>query len=157
MMSLKTVIKHGLSALTTETLPPRICQTCWVTTKGFSFQKLTYFHFYLLNKTIYLFLAKNWNFMIPIHAGAICFVLDLILDNGCCPTEQDHIPVMRGQWFIDGTWLPLDEDESDLIEREHLNHFRGQHVQDTFEMDLVPRTIDSKDGELWGRARAGQP
>lgn len=95
--------------------------------------------------------------MIPIHAGAICFVLDLILDNGCCPTEQDHIPVMRGQWFIDGTWLPLDEDESDLIEREHLNHFRGQHVQDTFEMDLVPRTIDSKDGELWVRARAGQP
>uniref|UniRef100_A0A3P8PLI8 DDHD domain-containing protein n=1 Tax=Astatotilapia calliptera TaxID=8154 RepID=A0A3P8PLI8_ASTCA len=71
-----------------------------------------------------------------------------IIQRQCCPVywkQQDHIPVMRGQWFIDGTWLPLDEDESDLIEREHLNHFRGQHVQDTFEMDLVPRTIDSKD------------
>uniref|UniRef100_A0A669BF42 DDHD domain containing 1 n=1 Tax=Oreochromis niloticus TaxID=8128 RepID=A0A669BF42_ORENI len=71
-----------------------------------------------------------------------------IIQRQCYPVywkQQDHIPVMRGQWFIDGTWLPLDEDESDLIEREHLNHFRGQHVQDTFEMDLVPRTIDSKD------------
>lgn len=73
-----------------------------------------------------------------------------------CHTEQDHIPVMRGQWFIDGTWLPLEEEESDLIEQEHLNHFRGQQMQDTFETDLVVRTVDSKDGELWGRARVEQ-
>lgn len=59
---------------------------------------------------------------------------------------------MRGQWFIGGTWLPLEEEESDLIEQEHLNHFRGQQMQDTFETDLVVRTVDSKDGELWGRA-----
>uniref|UniRef100_A0A673CHM1 Phospholipase DDHD1-like n=1 Tax=Sphaeramia orbicularis TaxID=375764 RepID=A0A673CHM1_9TELE len=52
---------------------------------------------------------------------------------------------MRGQWFIDGTWLPLEEEESDLIEQEHLNHFRGQQMQDTFETDLVVRTVDSKD------------
>lgn len=64
-----------------------------------------------------------------------------------CFAEQDHIPVMRGQWFIDGTWLPLEEEESDLIELEHLNHFRGQQMQDTFETDLVVKTIDSKDGE----------
>ncbi|XP_014898512.1 phospholipase DDHD1 isoform X1 [Poecilia latipinna] len=64
-----------------------------------------------------------------------------------CPSEeeQDHIPVMRGQWFIDGSWLPLEEEESDLIEQEHLNHFRGQHLQDTFETDLVVKTVDSKD------------
>lgn len=54
---------------------------------------------------------------------------------------------MRGQWFIDGTWLPLEEEESDLIEQEHLNHFRGHQMQDTFETDLVVRTVDSKDGE----------
>lgn len=63
-------------------------------------------------------------------------------------TEQDHIPVMRGQWFIDGSWLPLEEEESDLIEQEHLNHFRGHQMQDTFETDLVVKTVDSKDGEL---------
>lgn len=61
--------------------------------------------------------------------------------------EQDHIPVMRGQWFIDGSWLPLEEEESDLIEQEHLNHFRGQQIQDTFETDLIVKTVDSKDGE----------
>uniref|UniRef100_A0A8C6VY75 DDHD domain containing 1 n=1 Tax=Nothobranchius furzeri TaxID=105023 RepID=A0A8C6VY75_NOTFU len=52
---------------------------------------------------------------------------------------------MRGQWFIDGTWLPLEEEESDQIELEHLNHFRGQQMQDTFETDLVVKTVDSKD------------
>lgn len=60
---------------------------------------------------------------------------------------------MRGQWFIDGTWLPLEEEESDLIEHEHLNHFRGQQMQDSFETDLVVRTVDSKDGERTGRER----
>lgn len=68
-------------------------------------------------------------------------------------TEQDHIPVMRGQWFIDGTWLPLEEEESDLIEEEHLNHFRGQQMQDTIETDLVVKTVDSKDGKYQVKMR----
>ncbi|XP_042356071.1 phospholipase DDHD1 isoform X2 [Plectropomus leopardus] len=71
-----------------------------------------------------------------------------VKEKECNPVywkQQDHIPVMRGQWFIDGTWLPLDEEESDLIEQEHLNHFRGQQMQDTFETDLVVKTVDSKD------------
>ncbi|XP_047467217.1 phospholipase DDHD1 isoform X1 [Mugil cephalus] len=71
-----------------------------------------------------------------------------VKEQECYPVywmPQDQIPVMRGQWFIDGTWLPLEEEESDLIEREHLNHFRGQQMQDTFETDLVARTVDSKD------------
>lgn len=71
-----------------------------------------------------------------------------IISFSFCFTEQDHIPVMRGQWFIDGSWLPLEEEESDLIEQEHLNHFRGHQMQDTFETDLVVKTVDSKDGEL---------
>ncbi|XP_019953794.2 phospholipase DDHD1 isoform X2 [Paralichthys olivaceus] len=71
-----------------------------------------------------------------------------IKERECYPVywkQQDHISVMRGQWFIDGTWLPLEEEESDLIEQEHLNHFRGQQMQDTFESDLVVKTVDSKD------------
>lgn len=54
---------------------------------------------------------------------------------------------MRGQWFIDGTWLPLEEDESDLIELEHLGRFRGQQMRDTYEMEAVTTTVDSKDGK----------
>uniref|UniRef100_A0A8D3CSU3 DDHD domain containing 1a n=1 Tax=Scophthalmus maximus TaxID=52904 RepID=A0A8D3CSU3_SCOMX len=71
-----------------------------------------------------------------------------IRERECYPVywkQQDQILVMRGQWFIDGTWLPLEEEESDLIEQEHLNHFRGQQMQDTFETDLVVQTVDSKD------------
>ncbi|XP_041668698.1 phospholipase DDHD1 [Cheilinus undulatus] len=71
-----------------------------------------------------------------------------IIERECKPVywkQQDHIPVMRGQWFIDGTWLPLEEEESDLIEQEHLNHFRGQQMQDTFETEMVVKTVDSKD------------
>ncbi|XP_057714670.1 phospholipase DDHD1 isoform X2 [Corythoichthys intestinalis] len=72
-----------------------------------------------------------------------------VIDRGCYPVywkQQDHIPVLRGQWFIDGTWLPLEEDESDLIESEHLSHFRGQQKQDTFDAsDMVVKTVDSKD------------
>ncbi|KAK9533845.1 hypothetical protein VZT92_008938 [Zoarces viviparus] len=71
-----------------------------------------------------------------------------VKEKECNPVywkQQDHIPVMRGQWFIDGTWLPLEEEESDLIEHEHLNHFRGHQMQDTFEADLLVRTVDSKD------------
>lgn len=54
---------------------------------------------------------------------------------------------MRGQWFIDGTWLPLEEDESDTIELEHLARFRGQQMRDTYEMEAVTTTVDSKDGK----------
>lgn len=61
--------------------------------------------------------------------------------------EQDRIPVMRGQWFVDGTWLPLEEDESDLIEQEHLSCFRGQQMRDTYEVEAVTTTVDSKDGK----------
>ncbi|XP_051234514.1 phospholipase DDHD1b isoform X1 [Dicentrarchus labrax] len=73
-----------------------------------------------------------------------------IREKECYPVywnQQDRIPVMRGQWFIDGTWLPLEEDESDLIEMEHLARFRGQQMKDTYEMEVVTTTVDSKDGK----------
>ncbi|XP_029281471.1 phospholipase DDHD1b [Cottoperca gobio] len=71
-----------------------------------------------------------------------------IKEKECYPVywnQQDRIPVMRGQWFIDGTWLPLEEDESDLIEIEHLARFRGQQMRDTYEMEVVTTTVDIKD------------
>uniref|UniRef100_A0A674D2Q8 DDHD domain containing 1b n=1 Tax=Salmo trutta TaxID=8032 RepID=A0A674D2Q8_SALTR len=54
---------------------------------------------------------------------------------------------MRGQWFVDGTWLPLEEDESDLIELEHLARFRGHQTRETYEaaIEVVTTTVDNKD------------
>lgn len=54
---------------------------------------------------------------------------------------------MRGQWFIDGTWQPLDEDESNLIELEHLKCFRGHQMHDNFDLE-VAKPVDHKDGEI---------
>ncbi|NXJ79919.1 DDHD1 Phospholipase, partial [Trogon melanurus] len=58
--------------------------------------------------------------------------------------QTEKIPVMRGQWFIDGTWQPLEEEESDLIEREHLNRFKGQQLEESFEME-VSKPVDGKE------------
>ncbi|NXP03199.1 DDHD1 Phospholipase, partial [Thinocorus orbignyianus] len=59
-------------------------------------------------------------------------------------SETEKIPVMRGQWFIDGTWQPLEEEESNLIEQEHLNRFRGQQLQESFDME-VSKPVDGKE------------
>uniref|UniRef100_A0A8B9LHH4 DDHD domain-containing protein n=1 Tax=Astyanax mexicanus TaxID=7994 RepID=A0A8B9LHH4_ASTMX len=55
--------------------------------------------------------------------------------------QQERIPVMRGQWFTDGTWLPLEEEDSDLIELEHLSRFRGHQMKDTFETEAVTQHL----------------
>ncbi|KFW01336.1 Phospholipase DDHD1, partial [Fulmarus glacialis] len=59
-------------------------------------------------------------------------------------SETEKIPVMRGQWFIDGTWQPLEEEESNLIEEEHLNRFKGQQLQESFDME-VSKPVDGKE------------
>ncbi|NWR56580.1 DDHD1 Phospholipase, partial [Bucorvus abyssinicus] len=58
--------------------------------------------------------------------------------------QTEKIPVMRGQWFIDGTWQPLEEEESNLIEQEHLTRFRGQQLQESFDME-VSKPVDGKE------------
>ncbi|KAM6201393.1 phospholipase DDHD1 isoform 3-T3 [Rhynchocyon petersi] len=58
--------------------------------------------------------------------------------------QADKIPVMRGQWFIDGTWQPLEEEESNLIEQEHLRCFRGRQMQENFDIE-VSKPIDGKE------------
>uniref|UniRef100_F7D712 DDHD domain containing 1 n=1 Tax=Ornithorhynchus anatinus TaxID=9258 RepID=F7D712_ORNAN len=65
----------------------------------------------------------------------------------CTPVywnQTDKIPVMRGQWFIDGTWQPLEEEESNLIEQEHLSCFKGQQMQENFDIE-IPKPLDGKD------------
>ncbi|XP_075926610.1 phospholipase DDHD1 isoform X3 [Petromyzon marinus] len=52
-----------------------------------------------------------------------------VASKECYPVywqEVERVAVMRGQWFVDGTWQPLEEEDSDLIETEHLARFRGQ-------------------------------
>ncbi|XP_075700287.1 phospholipase DDHD1 isoform X3 [Rhinoderma darwinii] len=70
-----------------------------------------------------------------------------VTEGECYPVywnQSDKIPVMRGQWFIDGTWQPLDEDESNLIEQEHLTCFRGHQMHDNFDLE-VAKPVDHKD------------
>ncbi|XP_066523902.1 phospholipase DDHD1 isoform X2 [Hoplias malabaricus] len=96
--------------------------------------------------------AEDRDVDIRISVDAVCvrgglYQVD-VREKECYPVywnQQDHIPVMRGQWFIDGTWMPIEEDESDLIEKEHLTCFRGQQMQDSFENDVVVKTVDTKD------------
>ncbi|KAI5086053.1 phospholipase DDHD1, partial [Silurus meridionalis] len=60
-------------------------------------------------------------------------------------SEQERIPVMRAQWFTDGTWLPLDEEDGDLIEVEHLTKFRGHRIEDSIETEGVITAPESKE------------
>ncbi|KAI2654748.1 Phospholipase DDHD1 [Labeo rohita] len=76
---------------------------------------------------------------------SVDITLEAVCVRGGLYEVDDRIPVMRGQWFIDGTWMPVEEDESDLIEKEHLARFRGQQIQDAFESDTLAKTVDRKD------------
>ncbi|XP_066480506.1 phospholipase DDHD1 [Tiliqua scincoides] len=58
--------------------------------------------------------------------------------------QTEKIPVMRGQWFIDGTWQPLEEEESNLIEQEHLSCFKGHQMEESFDME-VAKPVDGKE------------
>ncbi|XP_023829608.1 phospholipase DDHD1 isoform X1 [Salvelinus sp. IW2-2015] len=96
---------------------------------------------------------------ISVNVEAVCvrgglYEVD-VKEKECYPVywnQQDRIPVMRGQWFIDGTWLPLEEDESDLIELEHLGRFRGHQMREIYETatEVVTTTVDSKEGKVDG-------
>uniref|UniRef100_A0A8C6X8F5 DDHD domain containing 1 n=1 Tax=Naja naja TaxID=35670 RepID=A0A8C6X8F5_NAJNA len=69
-----------------------------------------------------------------------------VANSECYPVywnQSEKIPVMRGQWFIDGTWQPLEEEESNLIEEEHLRCFKGQQMQN-FDTN-VSKPIDRKE------------
>uniref|UniRef100_H0VMH0 DDHD domain containing 1 n=1 Tax=Cavia porcellus TaxID=10141 RepID=H0VMH0_CAVPO len=70
-----------------------------------------------------------------------------VTQGECYPVywnQADKIPVMRGQWFIDGTWQPLEEEESNLIEQEHLSRFKGRQMPENFDTE-ISKSIDGKD------------
>ena len=47
--------------------------------------------------------------------------------------------VMRGTWFVDGTWQPLDEGYANQIETEHLAKFESQKIpEDIVDGGKVP-------------------
>ncbi|RLV98288.1 hypothetical protein DV515_00010929 [Chloebia gouldiae] len=82
-----------------------------------------------------LLLPQRWQLAAPAKAVEMMF---------SCKSETEKIPVMRGQWFIDGTWQPLEEEESNLIEQEHLNRFKGQQLQESFDME-ISKPVDGKE------------
>ena len=42
---------------------------------------------------------------------------------------------MRGTWFKDSSWHPVEESVGEEIEREHLVKFKGQTIQDTAQLE----------------------
>ena len=50
-----------------------------------------------------------------------CFTLLFAADN-------TSISIMRGTWFFESTWQPVDESYASEIEDEHLREFHGQKI-----------------------------
>ncbi|XP_065604695.1 phospholipase DDHD1 isoform X2 [Cyrtonyx montezumae] len=89
--------------------------------------------------------GPEWTVVEPVCVRSGLYEVD-VANAECYPVywnQSERIPVMRGQWFIDGTWQPLEEEESNLIEQEHLNCFRGQQMQESFDME-VSKPADEK-------------
>ena len=42
---------------------------------------------------------------------------------------------MRGTWFVDGNWQPVEEENALKIEQQHLKHFEGQKIPDSQNSD----------------------
>ena len=38
---------------------------------------------------------------------------------------------MRGTWFYDSSWTPLEETVADEAEKEHLIKFKGEKIEDS--------------------------
>ncbi|XP_064599828.1 phospholipase DDHD1-like isoform X2 [Liolophura sinensis] len=55
-----------------------------------------------------------------------------VISRKCYPVywTGDVTEVMRGMWFYDGTWQPIDEGHAVQIETEHLSHFVGKKIED---------------------------
>ncbi|KAM4662696.1 LOW QUALITY PROTEIN: phospholipase DDHD1 [Discoglossus pictus] len=71
-----------------------------------------------------------------------------VAEAECYPVywnQSDKILWMRGAVVIDVPfWQPLDVEESNVIEQEHLGCFRGHPIQDTFDLE-VAKPVDHKD------------
>ena len=39
-------------------------------------------------------------------------------------------PVLRGTWFFQDSWIPLEENMADCIEREHVARWKGYNIEE---------------------------
>ncbi|XP_014673973.1 PREDICTED: phospholipase DDHD1-like isoform X2 [Priapulus caudatus] len=65
-----------------------------------------------------------------ISARGDLFEVDVV-SKKCFPIywAAEAVDIMRGTWFLDGTWQPLDATYADLVEAEHMRRFYQQTVQ----------------------------
>nr|XP_006811963.1 PREDICTED: phospholipase DDHD1-like [Saccoglossus kowalevskii] len=63
-----------------------------------------------------------------------------VVTKKCYPIywEAEAVDVMRGTWFVDGTWQPIDESMAEELEESHLEKFRGQNKNEP------PETLNIK-------------
>jgi hypothetical protein len=45
-------------------------------------------------------------------------------------SEMNEIDIMRGTWFFDGSWQPIEEGYASQIETEHLANFENERIPD---------------------------
>ncbi|XP_064621214.1 phospholipase DDHD1-like isoform X2 [Lineus longissimus] len=56
-----------------------------------------------------------------------------VVDRKCYPiywTEMNEIDIMRGTWFLDSSWQPVEEGYASQIETEHLANFENETIPD---------------------------
>lgn len=44
--------------------------------------------------------------------------------------EGEECQITRGTWFYEGTWQPLDRDQSSVLESKHLSMFQGHKLSE---------------------------
>ena len=44
-------------------------------------------------------------------------------------SSEDESTIVRGLWFEEGSWQPLDEAFAERIEEEHMTHFKGMKIE----------------------------
>lgn len=50
-------------------------------------------------------------------------------------SQGDRSKIMRGTWFVDGTWQPIEEGYSTQIETEYLANFLGHRIDKEYATD----------------------
>ena len=48
---------------------------------------------------------------------------------------DDCCDIMRGIWFFDSSWMPLEATVAEEIEKEHLVKFKGKKIEESVASD----------------------
>ncbi|CAK9302753.1 unnamed protein product [Gordionus sp. m RMFG-2023] len=78
----------------------------------------------------------------PISVRGDLYEVDIIVKK-CLPIywHGDPVDVMRGTWFFDVGWQPLDEEYATQIEVEHLSKFAGWKANDTVNNNIIMNNV----------------